>query len=103
MKTMDSILDQLPKKEQSLSSLFASHVIDTRNVRQQFTDEAVAIINKSREGTKWKPVTKRAVAIRINLVCPKEGGDAWVVDFRKACTSSKNYSKTFWGASRRCL
>ena len=100
---MDSILDQLPKREQSLSSLFASHVIDTRNVRQQFTDEAVAIINKSREGTKWKPVTKRAVAIRINLVCPKEGGDAWVVDFRKACTSSKNYSKTFWGASRRCL
>lgn len=100
---MDSIFDQLPQREQSLSSLFASHVIDTRNVRQQFVDEATEIINRERIGTKWKPVTKRAVAIRINLVCPKEGGDAWVVDFRKECTSSKNYSKTFWGASKKSL
>ena len=99
---MDSILDQLPQREQSLSSLFASHVIDTRNVRQQFTDEAVAIINKSREGTKWKPVTKRAVAIRINLVCPK-GHDNFVHDFRKQCQEAKNYSACFWGASKKSL
>ncbi len=100
---MEKYIDQLPQREQSLSSLFASHVIDTRNVRQQFTDEATAIINRDRLGTIWKPVTKRAVAIRINLVCPKEGGDAWVHDFRKQCQTAKNYSKCFWGASKRCL
>lgn len=99
---MDSIFDQLPQREQSLSSLFASHVIDTRNVRQQFVDEATEIINRERIGTKWKPVTKRAVAIRINLVCPK-GHDNFVHDFRKQCQQAKNYSKCFWGASKKSL
>lgn len=86
--------EQAPQPTISLASALASYKIDTRSVRAKFVDEAY-----ERMGKKW---SKRVIAIKINFMCPKAGGDSLVVDTQKTCQTSKSgYAKTFWGLVKK--
>lgn len=79
----------------SLKSLLTSYAPPLKP-RQDFIREAFERINEERTG-KWKKIPEQKIAIIINFLCPKEGGDKLIHDTRKACLVSKSYAKAFWG------
>ena len=54
------------------------------NQRQDFTKKFVEEINKQREGTKYKPVTGQAIAIKLGHVKTED-----LYAFYKVCKSNK--------------
>lgn len=85
----EQFINQLPQPTKSLFDLLPSYIPDKRNLRQQFVDEVY-----ERTGKKW---SKRQLAIMINFMCPKDGGDRWVYDYQKSCREAEEYGKAFWG------
>ena len=84
-------------KMQTSGNLFADYKLDTRSQREKFVDEAFEKINNQRIGTKWKPLTKRAIAIRINICCKSETD---VHYFQKKCQQANSYSQCFFGLTK---
>lgn len=81
-------------KMQTTGDLFSHYHIDTRSLREKFIDEAFEKINNARIGTKYKPLTKRAIAIRINICCKS---DTDIHYFQKKCQQANSYSQCFFG------
>ncbi len=69
-----------------------------RNYRDELVAEFVDGINKSRIGTKFKPITAREVALRINknAFLAKHENNGEVAYLLKQCKERNNYSKFFW-------
>ena len=85
--------EQLTKPSQSLADLLAHYPVQKPlNIREQLVEEAFFAINKEREGTKFKPVTKRALAIRVNLSCPTSTDVHYLLSL---CRKSKSFGKIF--------
>lgn len=84
-----------PHPTRSLADLLPTHQVDTRSPRQRFTDEAFIKLNQARKG-KYHPMSQRSVAIMVNIICPKEASDSFILDCQKQCQVAKNYSSTFW-------
>lgn len=68
------------------------------NERQSVIKEFVDEINKERTGTKWKPITPRAVAVKLGHI--KDIKDLYY--FLSVCRDYKNrngsFSKCFFGS-----
>lgn len=78
-------------------SLFAGYKIEKpKPIRQQLIDEAFIEINKSRQGTKYKPVTKKTIALRVNMSCKSNMDCHYLLT---ACRKG-NFSRVFWGATK---
>lgn len=92
---MDSILDQLPQREQSLSSLFASHVIERPHARKDFIDESYIKVNALRG--KYPKTDVRRISIMVGFICPKGASESFIHDVHKECQIAKNYRARFWG------
>ena len=82
-----------PQPTRSLADLLPKEIVKPKSLRNQFIDEATARINMERVGTIWKPVTKRAVAIKISHL-----SDTDIHAFMKKCREGKSFSKVFFGA-----
>ena len=88
---------QPTKPMMSTQSLFAGYIIEKpKSIRQQLIDEALEKVNESRKGTKYKPVTARAIAIRVNTSCPEDIDCHYLLN---ACRRG-NFSQIFWGATK---
>lgn len=92
--TSDPFISQA--STQLRGNLFAEYATDTRSERRKFMDEALSTINNERRGTKWPQMNERQIALMVNTMAPKEGGDALVVDIRKECNLAKSYGQKFW-------
>lgn len=92
---MDEHLEQLPQRPVSMADMLKGREIKKqKKLRQQFIDEAVARINMERVGTNYKPITARAVAMKLAHI--KDDTDLHY--FQKRCQQGKSYSKVFFGA-----
>lgn len=84
-------------KMQTTENLFSAYKIDIRSLRDKFIDEAFEKINNARIGTKWKPLSKRAIAIHINTCCKS---DTDIHFFQKKCQQANSYSQCFFGLTK---
>lgn len=66
-----------------------------KNKRAELIGEAVKDINSLRVGTKFKPLTDRLLAIRINKN-PFLKSDGELEFIIKQCRDKRNYAKLFW-------
>jgi hypothetical protein len=66
------------------------------NYRDELVTHFVEGINQLRAGTKFKPITKRTVALRLNRNPLLSKNDGEVAYLLKHCQGKKNYSKFFW-------
>lgn len=66
-----------------------------KNKRAELIGEAVKDINSLRVGTKFKPLTDRLLAIRINKN-PFLKSDGELELIIKQCRDKRNYAKLFW-------
>lgn len=65
-----------------------------KNERDEIVSGITERLNKEREGTKFKPLTKRAIAIMLNK---KFGGNNYALNIWNASLKEKTYySKLFW-------
>lgn len=67
-----------------------------RGFRDELVDRLVKGINKERQGTKWKPVNHKQIALRINKNPHFTGKNGELELLIKECESRGNYSKFFW-------
>lgn len=79
---------------ESIFDIIQGRVVDKRNERMRFTDEAYEKINATRG--KYPELSKKRIAQIINYVCPA-GKDDFVIDYRKQCNEAKVYGKAFHG------
>jgi len=78
-----------------IANLFGQKIKKTRfaNERQEIIQKFVDGINKEREGTKYKPMTWKAVNGKLSHIKNIET----LRDFYKDCKKSKNFgAKFFW-------
>ena len=91
-----------PKREvrlgDAMESRLALQIISLRpkTMRQQFIDFAVQRINEERFNTAYKPISARAVAMKISHL----KSDTDLHFFLKKCQHSNNFSKCFFGLLR---
>jgi hypothetical protein len=66
-----------------------------KSKRAELIGEAVKDINSLRVGTKFKPLTDRLLAIKINKnpFLKSDGELSYVLD---ECKNKRNYAKLFW-------
>lgn len=88
MKTLTEILkERQPVKVKTITN-------ERQDIIRQFVEE----INKERIGTKFKPLTGRAVAIKLGMIKTNQG----LYEFFSICRDYKNrngsFGKRFWGA-----
>ena len=83
----------------SLKDLISTYTPPLK-ARRAFVVEATERINKERTG-KWEKLPEQKIAIIVNFLCPKEGGLSLLRDTQKACQTSKNYAKAFWGIYKK--
>lgn len=62
------------------------------NSRQLIIKDFIDIINLERKGTKYKPLTARAIAIKLSHLSEQD-----LHFFYKKCSNAKSFSKCFWG------
>jgi len=67
-----------------------------RSRKDELVDRLVSGINLSRVGTKYKPVTHRQIAIRVNKNPFFKGRDGELELIIKTCEEKSNYSKFFY-------
>lgn len=83
---------------QQISNLIKEYkVIETsyKNKRDEIISLMVDEINKLRVGTKFKPITKRLIAIKANKnPFLKDDGELELI--YKECKEKQNFSKFFW-------
>lgn len=92
---MDEIFKYLEKYQKPvIKSVFRSR-------RDELVSEITAGINASRVGTKFKPITERAVAIRINKNPFLAHDDGEIAYLLKQCRERGNFSKFFWVTKTR--
>lgn len=70
--------------------------VEYKNRRDELVSLFVEAINKSREGTKFKKVDKRLVALRLNSNPFLAKDDGEVELLLKECKSKNNFSKFWW-------
>ena len=63
--------------------------------RQSVIAEALKIINKEREGTKWKPMTGRGLAIKVSHLSTSD-----LKYHHYNCSKAKEYGRLFFGLLR---
>lgn len=85
---MTPIADTLASRQIATTPLFRS---ERDELIQTFTDR----LNAARKGTKWKPLTCRAVAIRLSHLSVTD-----MRDFYRECQRAKSFSAYFWWALR---
>ncbi len=91
-----------PQKPKSGSDLFGGYKMPTpkksklRGPRDELVEQFVRGINQERLGTKWKPITAKAVAIRINANPHFKGRDGEVHLLLKECEKRGTFKKFFW-------
>jgi hypothetical protein len=66
-----------------------------KNRRAELIGEAVKDINTLREGTTFKPITERLLAIKCNRN-PFLKSDGELELIIKQCRDNRNYAKLFW-------
>lgn len=93
---------QVAQPTRSLADLLPTHQVDTRSPRKRFCDEAYEKLNQARKG-KFYNLSEARVAIMINQMCPKEGGDALVLDVQKSCQEADMYWVAFWGLYNKAV
>ena len=60
--------------------------------RASLIKEFLERLNKEREGTTWKPLTARAVAVKLGHL------DTWDIGiFLAKCKEAKSFTGCFWG------
>lgn len=67
-----------------------------RSYRDELVSQITDGINSYRVGTKYKPITKRRVALLINKNPYFKGRDGEVELLLKECLSNGSFSKFFW-------
>lgn len=79
-----------------IGNLLSNYTVEKANIRSE-RDELVQKflerLNQAREGTKYKPLTARAVAIKLSHVPTR---DLWA--FYKQCEQAKSFSAYFFWA-----
>ena len=91
-----------PQRSVSVAELAKTYQQDTRSPRKKFVDEAFIKVNQSRKG-KFYNLSEARISIMINQMCPKEGGDALVIDTQKACQEADMYWVAFWGIYNKAV
>lgn len=76
-------------------SKFTNSQTEYKNFRDELISRLTDGINKSRIGTKYKPVTKRTIAIKCNKN-PFLKSDGELELLIKECESKGSYSKFWW-------
>lgn len=89
MENISSYLDKF-KEDQAITD------VTYRNQRDELVAHFVRGINELRVGTKFKPITPKMVAIRINKNPFLARNDSEVYNLLKHCQNKKNYAKFFW-------
>ena len=59
--------------------------------RAELIDRFVQRLNQARVGTKYKPLTPRAVAVWLSYIPTEE-----LYPFFRKCENAKSFSKLFW-------
>jgi hypothetical protein len=70
------------------------------NERQSILKEFVDEINKEREGSKWKPITGRAVAMKLQLLKTNQDLYAYLSECRDYKNRNGSFGKRFFGGSK---
>lgn len=86
---------QVAQPARSIADLLPKEIVKPKSIRNQFIDEAFIKLNQARKG-KYHPMSQRSIAIMVNVICPKEASDGFILDCQKQCQVAKNYSSTFW-------
>jgi hypothetical protein len=66
-----------------------------RSEREDIINEFVTRLNNERIGTKYKPITPRAIAVLINRH-PNLKSKSSLYEFLSLCKQAKHFSKYFW-------
>lgn len=88
MKTIDSFFKEINNKD----------IKRFNSQRAELIETIISRINKERVGTKWKPLSPIAVAIKLKGV--KTGR---LVGFVKECSDSKSFGACFFGQLKKKL
>lgn len=94
--------DYIPPKPKTASDLFGSFKIPEqptkklRGPRDELVSLFVEGINRERKGTKFKPITEKQVALRINANPHFKGRDGEVHYLLKQCQEKGTFKKFFW-------
>ncbi len=67
-----------------------------RSRRDEIVAEYVKEINQERLGTKYKPITKKEVALRLNMNPKLAKHDGECELLLKTCIAKSSFSKFFW-------
>lgn len=70
--------------------------LETKKVNSERADliqQFLLKVNQGREGTKYKPMTARGIAVKLGHIPTKD-----LYFFIKKCEQSKCFSKCFWGS-----
>ncbi len=82
------------------SNINTEYVHRKKTVFRSRRDELVSLmtdgINSYRVGTKWKPVTKRYIAIQVNKNPAFTGNDGELELVYKDCIKKGSFAKFFW-------
>jgi hypothetical protein len=71
-----------------------------KSKRDCYTKQIRQGVNKEREGTKWKPVTDRTIAIKINTHPILKHNDSELHQLVKKCNQS-GFTKMFFWATKQ--
>lgn len=67
-----------------------------RGARDELVDRLVQGINRERLGTKWKPVSHKTIALRVNNNPTFTGRNDNLLRLINECEKNGKYSKFFW-------
>lgn len=88
-ETVESLKDILQIKKEGLKK--------ERSFRESLINEFIERINKERIGTKYKPVTAKGIALKINMNPFLK--QSWQLEsFLKQCKRAKSFGSCFYGS-----
>lgn len=97
-KMQEDIIIQKPKSTAQLFSTYQLPVKEEkiRSQRDELVNHFVQGINKERLGTKFKPITAKQVALRLNANPHFKGQDGEIYMLLKECQQKGTFKKFFW-------